>query len=102
MDIHNHNLNIHYSIPENLWNELVEMFAQLPHYRGFSDGCPQWYGCDGKLIEASLETSGLQFYAELPQEEWDAWFAQFQRRAEEILRYPIGEPEDGYEFRIYD
>ena len=30
MDIHNHNLNIHYSIPENLWNELVEMFAQLP------------------------------------------------------------------------
>ena len=41
MDIHNHNLNIHYSIPENLWNELVEMFAQLPHYRGFSDGCPQ-------------------------------------------------------------
>ena len=71
MDIHNHNLNIHYSIPENLWNELVEMFAQLPHYRGFSDGCPQWYGCDGKLIEASLETSGLQFYAELPQEEWD-------------------------------
>ena len=34
MDIHNHNLNIHYSIPENLWNELVEMFAQLPHYRG--------------------------------------------------------------------
>ena len=38
MDIHNHNLNIHYSIPENLWNELVEMFAQLPHYRGFSDG----------------------------------------------------------------
>ena len=59
MDIHNHNLNIHYSIPENLWNELVEMFAQLPHYRGFSDGCPQWYGCDGKLIEASLETSGF-------------------------------------------
>ena len=50
MDIHNHNLNIHYSIPENLWNELVEMFAQLPHYRGFSDGCPQWYGCDGKLM----------------------------------------------------
>ena len=83
MDIHNHNLNIHYSIPENLWNELVEMF-------------------DGKLIEASLETSGLQFYAELPQEEWDAWFAQFQRRAEKILGYPIGEPEDGYEFRIYD
>ena len=27
MDIHNHNLNIHYSIPENLLNELVEMFA---------------------------------------------------------------------------
>ena len=50
MDIHNHNLNIHYSIPENLWNALVEMFAQLPHYRGFTDGCPQWYGYDGKLI----------------------------------------------------
>ena len=49
-----------------------------------------------------METSGLQFYAELPQEEWDAWFAQFQRREEKILGYPIGEPEDGYEFRIYD
>ena len=87
MDIHNHNLNIHYSIPENLWNALVEMFAQLPHYRG---------------IEASLEASGLQFYAELPQQEWDDWFADFKNKAEKILGYPIGEPEDGFDFRIYE
>lgn len=102
MDIHNHNLNIHYSIPENLWNALVEMFAQLPHYRGFTDVCPQWYGYDGKLIEASLEASGLQFYAELPQQEWDDWFADFKNKAEKILGYPIGEPEDGFDFRIYE
>ena len=102
MDIHNHTLNRHYSIPENLWNALVEMFAQLPHYRGFTDGCPQWYGYDGKLIEASLEASGLQFYAELPQQEWDDWFADFKNKAEKILGYPIGEPEAGFDFRIYE
>ena len=43
-----------------------------------------------------------RFYAELPQEEWDAWFAQFCERAEAIMGYPIGEPEDGYEFKFYD
>ena len=67
MDIHNHNLNIHYSIPENLWNELVEMFAQLPHYRGFSDGCPQWYGCDGKRNGMR----GLRSFSAEQRKSWD-------------------------------
>lgn len=102
MDIHNHNLNIHYTIPGPLWDQLVEMFSQLPHWSGIRDGCPQWYGHDGKIIEASLEASGLQFYAELPQEEWDAWFAECKRRAQEILGYPIGEPEEGYDIPVYD
>ena len=102
MDIHNHNLNIHYSIPEELWDQLVKMFEEMPEYRGFIDGCPLWYGHDGKTIEASLEASGMQFYAELPQKEWDAWFNEFKQKASNILGYKVGEVEDGYEFFIYD
>jgi hypothetical protein len=99
--IHNHNLNIHYSAPEEVWDGLGKLYEEMPHWNGFMDGCPQWYGKDGKLVEVSVEPSGLQFYAELPQEEWDAWFELFKRKSSDMLGYTVGEPEDGFEFPLY-
>lgn len=102
MDIHNHNLNIHYSAPQWVWDKLNVLYREMPHWKGMENGCPQWYGSDGKLIEASVEPSGLQFYAELPGEEWDVWFLLFKIRASKLLGYNVGEPEDGFEFYYWD
>lgn len=104
MTVHNHNLNIHYAMPDEIWNKLAELYTIMPHWYGFVHGCPQWYGQknDGKRIEASVEPGGLQFYATLPQEEWDSWFALFKNNASTLLGYDVGEPEDGFEFPVYD
>ncbi|MBU5484313.1 hypothetical protein KQI86_08230 [Clostridium sp. MSJ-11] len=102
MNIHNHNLNIHYTAPAEIWDKLNELYFGMPFWNGFVNGCPQWYGNDGKLVEASVEPSGLQFYAKLPQEEWNSWFELFKSRASELLGFQVGEPEDGFEFYIYD
>ena len=101
MEIHNHNLNIHYTAPNEVWDKLEELYTEMPYWNGYGDGCPRWYGIDGKLIEVSVEPSGLQFYAELPQEEWEQWFALFKNRATVLLGFPVGEPEDGFDFEIY-
>ncbi len=102
METHNMNLNIHYSAPKEVWDKLEALYTEMPHWNGFINGCPQWYGADGKLIEASVEPSGLQFYAELPTEEWEAWVVLFKNKATKSLGYDIGEPEDGYEFHYYN
>lgn len=102
MEIHNHNLNIHYSMPKELWEKLGQLYSDMPHWKGFIDGAPRWYDCEEKLIVASVEPSGLQFYSELPQEEWYSWFELFKLKASEILGYEVGEPEDGFEFHFYE
>ena len=102
MEHHNRNINIHYSAPQEVWETLQQLYEEMPYWNGFVDGCPQWYGFENKLIEASVEPSGLQFYAKLPQEEWEAWFVLFQQRATALLGYPVGEPEDGFDFLLYD
>jgi len=72
----------------------------MPVWSGFIDGIPQWYGqkSDKRIITASIESSGLQFYSELHQEEWDAWFELFKKKATVVLGFEIGEPEEGFEF----
>ncbi len=96
------NLNIHYSAPKEVWDEIEKVYVSMPHWKGFYDGCPEWYGEDGKIIEGSVEPSGLQLNAELPQEEWDNWFALIKERLTSVLGYPVGEPEDGYEFKFWE
>lgn len=56
------NLNIHYSAPQEVWDKVIKIYAEMPYWKGFVNGCPQWYGEDGKLIEGSVEPSGLQLY----------------------------------------
>lgn len=102
MKTHCHNLNIHYTAPKEIWDQLSQLYAEMPGWNPLG-GFPQWYGTgDGKRIEASVEPGGLQFYAELPQAEWDAWFSTFKRKASNVMGYEVGEPEDGFEFRFYD
>lgn len=31
---HDINLNIHYTIPENLWEQVVEVFHSMPYWSG--------------------------------------------------------------------
>ena len=45
---------------------------------------------------------GLQRYAEIPQEKWKEWLQLFKDRATAVLEYPVGEPEDGYDFMYWD
>ncbi|MFJ8515288.1 hypothetical protein [Lysinibacillus xylanilyticus] len=102
MEIYNINLNIHYSAPQEVWDKLERLYREMPNWNNFVNSCPQWYGSDGKLIEVSIESSGLQFYAKLPSEEWHEWITLFKNRATKLLGYEVGEPEDGFEFHYYD
>ena len=96
------NLNIHYSVPQEIWDKLECVYSEMPHWKGFTGGCPQWYGEDGKLIEGSVESGGLQLNARLPQDEWNEWLQLFKSKATEALGYPIGEPEDEFEFQYWE
>lgn len=102
MDIFCINLNIHYTAPQEVWDKIKKVYTEMPQWKGYIDGCPQWYGEEDKYIEASVEPSGLQLYAKLPQEEWDKWLQLFKAKLTEVLGYPIGEPEEGYDFKYWD
>jgi len=98
MEFHDHCLNIHYSLPAETWGKIAKLYEDMPHWNGFKNGIPQWYGQEygDKLIEASVEPGGLQLSARLPQEEWEHWFKLFKSKASELLGYKIGEPQDGF------
>ena len=95
------NLNIHYSAPQEVWDEIQKCYAEMQYWKGFVNGCPQWHEGDGKFIEGSIEPSGLQLYAEMSKEEWDEWLQLFKDKLTAVLGYAIGEPEDGYEFKFW-
>jgi len=96
------NLNIHYSAPQEVWDIIESVYAEMPFWKGYINGCPKWYGEDGKLIEVSIEPSGLQFYAEMSEEEWKEWLHTLREKLTIALGYSIGEPEEGYEFKYWE
>lgn len=96
------NLNIHWSLPDRIWEELSRLYAEMPGWKGMVDGAATWYGEDERIIEASSEPSGLQFYARMPEGEWQEWIEEFKSKATALLGYEIGEPEDGYEFKYFE
>lgn len=98
MKIFNINLNIHWKSPSEVWESLDKIYKNMPGYN--ENGT--WYGYDNKIIEVSVEPSGLQFFAKMPEEEWEKWIEQFKSEATKALGYEIGEVEDGYEFKYYD
>lgn len=102
MSVFNVNLNIHNSAPQEVWDRVENCYAGMPYWKGFVDGCPQWQEKPDKLIEGSVEPGGLQLYAEMPEEEWEEWLRLFKTRLTDALGYPVGEPEDGYEFQYWE
>ncbi len=98
----NINLNISWDAPQEIWDKINALYCEMPNYKGLINGCPVWYGEDEKIIEASVEPSGLQFYAKLPRDEWEHWIKIFKDKATILLGYEIGEPEDGFEFYDYE
>lgn len=103
----NCNLNIHYTLPDDLWDKIMELYRQMPYFVGFIDNIPYWFSSDeneksnSKSICASVEPSGLFFSGQLPKDEWTIWISEFKIRATEILGYEVGEPEEGFDFKLY-
>ncbi|MBQ7784342.1 MAG: hypothetical protein IJ368_10265 [Oscillospiraceae bacterium] len=92
MNNHDITLNIHYTLPRELEEQLFSAFSEM---NGSEKG-----------ITISCEPGGFQLYDNsddpMSDIEWNEWLNEFCRRAEEILGYKIGNAEDGYEMKIYE
>lgn len=94
------NLNIHYTMPDKLWEEISRVYASMPYWAG-EEGQPCWKGENIDLL-ASMEPGGLQIYGEMPEEIWGNWYSRLKEKLTAALGYEIGEPEDGFEFKYFD
>ncbi len=83
------------------WDTVIELSTSMPQWTGILADFADKQIKNEKIIEASIEPSGLQFYAKMPKDEWVRWINIFKQKATELLGYEIGEPEDGYDFKYY-
>ena len=83
------------------WDIVEELSTSMPQWAGIVADFADKQIDTEKVIEVSIEPSGLQFYAKMPKDEWMIWINTFKKKATELLGYEIGEPEDGYAFK-YD
>lgn len=77
---HDITLNIHYTIPDNLWKKLVPLIENLNTYG----------------IEYSVESGGLQFYEDseenqITDKQWNRLIDRFCKQASEILGFEVGD-----------
>lgn len=95
---HNCNLNIWYYLPEEEWNKITHLYESMPGWLGYKNGVPYWFGQedDDLFITASIEPSGLSFYAQLNHSDWNSWIQRFKVEATKALGFDVGEPEDGF------
>lgn len=99
----NCNLNIRYDQPKEYWDKLNIIYKSMNGWKGFTSGIPYWYGDNSSNhIEASVEPSGLQFYARLDAELWNNWIKEFREKCSSEFGYEVGEPEDGFKFPNLD
>ncbi len=82
---HDITLNIHYTIPDNLWNRLVPLIEELDTYG----------------IVCSVEPGGLQFYEDseenqIPDKQWNRLINRFFKQASEILGFAVGDASDNF------
>ncbi|ETT61693.1 hypothetical protein C173_26567 [Paenibacillus sp. FSL R7-277] len=96
---HNCNLNIGYYLPDEVWNRVAKLYERMPGWIGYIEGIPHWHGQeeDDVYIQASVEPSGLSFFARMNQSDWDSWIERFKSEATKGLGFEVGEPEDGFE-----
>ena len=100
MEHHDINLNIHYTMPDDLWKKLSEVYASMPYWVE-EEKSPCWRAENIDLM-ASVEPSGIQIFGEMPEEIWEIWYSELQEKLTTALGYEIGEPEDGYDFKYWD
>lgn len=93
------NLNVHYSVPEYVWDKIDAVFKSMDFYDPTSN-VPSWKG-DDFYVEYSLEPSGMQFSSNMSENLWQKWYGELKKRLSDSLGYEIGEPEDGFDF-FYD
>ncbi|MEK5468012.1 hypothetical protein MKY64_23665 [Paenibacillus sp. FSL R7-0210] len=96
---HNCNLNIWYYLSDEVWNRVAKLYERMPGWIGYINGIPHWYGQeeDNVYIQASVEPSGLSFFARMNQSDWDSWIARFKFEATKEVGFEVWEPEDGFE-----
>ena len=94
----NCNLNIWYYMPDEEWNKIANLYERMPGWKGYHEGIPYWYGFedDSETISASVEPSGLEFFATMDHTKWHKWIEKFKILATEELGYEVGESEDDF------
>lgn len=97
---HDINLNIHYSLPEDVFEKIDEVYASMPYWDG-SKNETHWMG-DNIDLWASIEPSGIQISGTMPNDIWIEWYVSLKKKLTDALGYKIGEPENGYEFKYFD
>ncbi len=102
MEHHDVTLNIHYTVPKNLWKKVVEVFHSMPYWSGKNCNAEAMWTGDNIELYYSVEPGGLQITGEMPYEIWRKWYPALKMKLTEVLGYEIGEPEEGYDFRYWD
>lgn len=94
------NLNIHCSAPTEVWDSINDVYKNMPYWAGDDSG-PRWIG-EGIDLTASVESSGIQIFGEMPESIWNDWYKNLKDNLTKVLGYEIGEPEDGFCFKYWE
>ncbi|MBQ5319144.1 MAG: hypothetical protein J6K17_08625 [Oscillospiraceae bacterium] len=103
-DTHDINLNIHYSIPNELWNKVIDVFRSMPYWveDEINKDCLFWYDEEDCVeLYCSVEPGGIQISGLMMYEIWRKWYPKLKNKLTEALGYEIGEPEEGYSFKYW-
>lgn len=94
----NCNLNIWYYLSDEVWDKVTNIYESMPGWIGYKNGIPYWFGQedDDIFIVVSVEPSGLSFYAQMSNGDWNSWIERFKLEATKVLGFDVGEPEDGF------
>ena len=98
---HDVSLNIHYSAPQDIWDNIGEIYKSMPYWIGYKNG-PHWGNGTDIDLTASVEPGGLQVYGTMPDDIWSEWYKELTDKLSAALGYPIGDAEDGFEFKYWD
>ncbi|KGR85543.1 hypothetical protein [Lysinibacillus odysseyi] len=92
------NLNIWYYLPDEVWGKVTKIYESMPGWIGYKNGIPHWFGQEDEdvFIMASVEPSGLSFYAQMSNSDWSSWIESFKVEATKVVGFEVGEPEDGF------
>ena len=96
---HDIRLNIHYSVPDELWDKICDVFKNMPYYNE-NEYLHCWVG-EGIDLSASVEPGGIQLAGTMPENIWNNWFDTLKKELTKALGYEIGEPEDGFKFKYW-